>query len=63
MSFAGETSTIKKRCKYRSEIKNIQFFLANNVYFLFQKMGNILKKINFNIQAIKARIALQFFNK
>ena len=60
MSYAGETSTIKKDAKYRSETKNIQFF-SYNVYFVFQKIGNsqnILRKINFHM---KARIACLIF--
>ena len=36
MSFTGETSTIEKDAKYRSETKNIQFF-SHNVYLVFQK--------------------------
>ena len=63
MSFPCETSTIKKDAKYRSETKNIQFF-SYNVYFVFQKIGNsqnILRKINFHIKAIKARIACLIF--
>ena len=63
MSFPCETSTIKKDAKYRSETKNILIF-SYNVYFLFQKIGNsqnILRKINFHIKAIKARIACLIF--
>ena len=63
MSFTGETSTIEKDVKYRSETKNIQFF-SYNVYFVFQKIGNsqnILRKINFQIKAIKARIVCLIF--
>ena len=63
MSITGETSTIEKDAKYRSETKNIQFF-SYNIYFVFQKTGNsqnILRKINFHIKAIKARIACQIF--
>ena len=39
MSFTGETSTIEKDAKYRSETKNIQIF-SYNVYFVFKKIGN-----------------------
>ena len=63
MSFTGETSTVEKEAKYRSETKNIQFF-SYNVYFVFQKIGsnqNILRKINFQIKAIKPRIACLIF--
>ena len=63
MSFTGETSTIEKDAKYRSEAKNIQFF-NYNVYFVFQKIGksqNILRKINFHIKTIKARIVCLIF--
>ena len=63
MSFTGETSTFEKDAKYRSETKNIQFF-SHNVYFVFQKIGNsknILRKINFHIKAIKARITCLIF--
>ena len=65
MSFTGETSTIDKDAKYRSETKNIKFF-SHNVYFVFQKIGNsqnILRKIlrKININAIKARIACLIF--
>ena len=63
MSFTCETATIVKDAKYRSETKNIQFF-SYNVYFVFQKIGNsqnILRKINFHLKAIKARIACLIF--
>ena len=63
MSFTGETSTIEEDAKYRSKTKNIQFF-SYNVYFVFQKIGNsqsILRKINFHIKAIKAKIACLCF--
>ena len=63
MSFTGETSTIEKDAKYRSETKNIHFF-SHNVHFVFQKIGkshNILRKISFHIKAIKARIAYPIF--
>ena len=62
-AFTGETSTIEKDVKYRSETKNIQLF-SYNVYFVFQKIGNsqnILRKINFHIKAMKARIACLIF--
>ena len=65
MSFTGETSTIEKDAKYTSETKNIHFF-SYNVYFVFQKIGNsqnILKKINFHIKAMKARIACLIFQQ
>ena len=65
MSFTGETSTIEKDAKYRSKTKNIQFF-SYNVFFVFQKIGNsqnILRKINFHIKAIKARLPVLFFSK
>ena len=65
MPFTCETSTIEKDAKYRSETKNIQFF-SYNVNFVFQKIsnnGNILRKINLHIKAIKARIACLIFNK
>ena len=55
MSFTGEKST--------SETKNIHFF-SYNVYFVIQKIGssqNILRKINFHIKAMKARIACLIF--
>ena len=42
MSFTGETSTIDKDAKYRSETKNIHFF-SYNVYFVFQKSKHIEK--------------------
>ena len=63
MSFTVEISTIEKDVKYRSETKNIQFF-SYNVYFVFQKIGNsqnILRKNNFHIKAIKARIDCLIF--
>ena len=63
MSFTGETSTIEKDAKYRSETKNILFF-SYNVYFVFQKIGNsqnMLRKISFHIKAIKARIVCLIF--
>ena len=56
MSFTGETSTIEKDAKYRSETKNIQFF-SYNVSFVFEKIGNsqnILRKSHFHIKVIKA---------
>ena len=63
MSFTGETSTIEKDAKYRSETKNIQLFSYND-YFVFQKIGNsqnILRKINFHKKTIKARITCLIF--
>ena len=63
MSFTGETSTIEKGAKYRSETKNMQF-LSYNVYSVFQNIGNsqnMLMKINFHINVIKARIACLIF--
>ena len=65
MSFTGETSTIEKGTKYRSETKNIKLF-CYNVYFVFQKISNsqnILRKIPFHIRAIKARIACLIFQQ
>ena len=63
MPFTGETSTTEKDTEYRSETKNIKFFLYN-VCFIFKKNGNsqnILRKINFQIEAIKAWIACLFY--
>ena len=63
MSFTGETSTIEKDAKYRSETRNIQFF-SYIVYWVFQNIGNsqnILRKINFHIKAIKAGTASLIF--
>ena len=53
MSFTGETSTIEKDAKYRSEAKNIKFF-SYNVCFVFKKIGNsqnILRKIHFQYKS------------
>ena len=63
MSFTGETSTIKKDAKPRSETKDIHCF-SYNIYFVFQKIGNsqnILRKISFHIKAIEARIVCLIF--
>ena len=66
MSFTGETSTIEKDAKYRSEAKNINFILLQMFIFVIQKFGNsqnILRKIHFHIKAIKARITCLIFQQ